>query len=57
MLIFSFQSDDSTIYTPEPILDGAAPGAIDYTQSGVIKRGDEGSITYVKPIAEVDPLE
>ena len=57
MLIFSFQSEDSGLYTPEPILDGVAPGAINYTKSGVIKRGDEGSITYVKPISEVDPLE
>ena len=57
MLIFSLQSDGSAIYAPEPILDGAAPGAIDYTKSGVIKRGDEGSITYVRPIAEIDPLE
>ena len=57
MLIFSFQPDDSAIYAPEPLLDGATPGTIDYTKLGAIKRGDEGSITYVRPIAKVDPLE
>ncbi|MCJ1350527.1 MAG: hypothetical protein MMC33_000508 [Icmadophila ericetorum] len=51
---------DAEEYAPEPILEGATIGSVDFKSAlprANVPRGDSGSITYVKPLSEVKPIE